>query len=717
MPRRGLGGLGRGTSTDVGRNALRAGKRHGNIVGGPFISWVDPFSPMRHPLLLLLTLLALPAPAAGRITFQSPQGIDLGGEATAAVFVGGDPRHPLVATPDGLATLRVAGGEVVRGERSRLGGGARVLAADANLVVFASRDTARLALASTAIGAVPATAEEVDLPAPPRAARLLPMAGGTTAVAVLHDAGLSIVTQAAGGWQRREVAAPRFAADLAVLDGATPDRATVVLADQTSSALFLLRSHGDGTFDVGGTVATARGPRRLVIADVDGDRRSDLLVVAEDGLYLHGVGRAAALAPARELWRSPHVADVGVADLSGDHRPDLVVADRSAGTAVVLLADGVGGFRSGGGYMVGAAPENLLAGDVDGDGAADVIVFDHLGGGATWLRGRGDGSLDGVPCTLGSFGTLTAMVSEDFDGDEHPDLAALSEENGELGIFLGVGDGRFRPLPPLALGRRPRALAVGDFNLDEKPDLAVAIFSSDAVVVLLGDGSGHFAPARHVKVGGGPTALSVGSFASPTSVDLAVVNSLSDDVSILYGDGHGDFPTAVTHAVPARPSFLIVGDTNQDGNQDLVVGSAYSQTVAILLGSGRALDPPTSTILAGTAQPSLAEDFDHDGQMDLVNPDAFGGAIEILPGERPGQFGRAIRLAVGRAPQALATGDFDRDGRVDIAVADRNGQTIAILLNSSPRPQPLRAPDRHDVRQARRAEPSGLAEASHRVRN
>jgi hypothetical protein len=217
------------------------------------------------------------------------------------------------------------------------------------------------------------------------------------------------------------------------------------------------------------------------------------------------------------------------------------------------------------------------------------------------------------------------------------------------------------------------------------------MFNGDDVAVLLGDGGGRFRPPRRVPVGSGPTAISIGSFASPTSVDLAVVNSLSDSVSILYGDGHGQFPRVVSHAVPARPSFLIVGDTNQDGNQDLVVGSAYSETVAILLGNGHALEAPTSTTLAGTAKPSVAEDFDRDGHTDLVNPDVLGGALEILPGERPGQFGRPIRLAVGRAPQALATGDFDRDGRVDIAVADRAGQAIAILLNRSPKPQPVRS--------------------------
>ena len=652
------------------------------------------FRPLRIlPFLLAPILAGAVTPVAALIAFQSRRQIDVGGEATAAVFVGGNSRRPLVATPDGLAILRSENGEVTRTERSRLGRGARILAASDHLAAFANRETARLSLARLGDNGAPESAEEIDLPAQPRAARMLTLADGAPAVAILHDEGLSIVSRGATGWQRHEVAAPRFAADLAVLEGGAPGHATLVLADEAGSTLFLLQGTGDGTFASAGSVSTARAPRRVIAADATGDGRPDLLVVADEGLYVHAAAVDGRLAPPQVLWTSPHVADIGVADLSGDARPDLVVADRSAGTVVVLLGGVDGRFSNAGGYMVGAAPERLLAGDVDGDGAADVIAFDRLGGGATWLRGHGDGTLDGVPCTLGSFGILTAMVSADFDGDEHPDLAALSEDNGELGIFLGVGDGRFRPLPPIDVGRRPRALAVGDFNQDDMPDLAVVVFNGDDVAVLLGEGEGRFAAPRHVKVGSGPTAISVGSFASPTSMDLAVVNFLSDSVTILYGDGRGQFPSAVSHPVPARPSFLIVGDTNQDGNQDLVVGSAYSQTVAILLGNGRALDAPTSTTLAGTAQPSLAEDFDRDGQMDLVNPDALGGAIEVLPGERPGEFGRPLRFVVGRAPQSLATGDVDRDGRADVAVADRAGQTIAILLNRSPKPPPVRGRD------------------------
>lgn len=649
---------------------------------------------MRVLTLLLLTLPALIATASrGQIAFQTPRQIDLGGEATAATLTG-DGRRPLVATAEGLAALRADHGEVLRGDRSPEGRGARILVAEGTLVAYGARNGAHIAIARLDGRGLPGDSRQIELPAPARAARWLTIDGNVPALAVLHDGGLSLLTRSGDQWQRRDLAAPRFASDLAVSDVDGDGRADLLLADQTASAISVLRGGPGGAFEPGGTFPSARGAQRLIVADVTGDRTPDLLVIGDDGLFLQRRGAAGQLSAPESVWPSAHVADASVADVSGDGRPDIVVADRSAGTAVVLLGGANGGFANAGAYLVGGGAESILTTDIDADGRVDILAFSRLGSGGTWLRGRGDGGFDGVPCTLAPLGALTALVSDDFDGDEHPDLAAVSEDSGTLGIFLGIGDGRFNALPAIAVGRRPRALTVGDFNQDGHPDLAVVVFGADSVAVLLGDGRGHFSPPRSVAVGGGPTAISAGSFASPISGDLVVVNSLSDTVSVLYGDGRGGFPRVDTHRVPTRPSFLIVGDTNQDGNQDVVVGSAYSETVAILLGNGSGLDAPTTSELTGTAKPSLAEDFDRDGHMDLVNTDELGGAIEILPGEHPREFGRPLRLSVGRAPQAVATGDFDRDGKVDIAVADRIGQNIAILFNRSARPTPLPGRDR-----------------------
>ncbi len=187
----------------------------------------------------------------------------------------------------------------------------------------------------------------------PRAAQVFALDGGVPAVAVLHDNGLSILTRSGREWTRRDIAAPRFAADLAVLDLDADGHADVILADQTSGVLSLLRGNGDGTFETAGTTPTARGPERVIAADATGDKRLDLLVIGDEGLFLQRVTADGHLSPPQLVWPSQHVADVAVSDITGDGRPDIVLTDRSAGTAVMLVGGADGNFRNASAYLVG----------------------------------------------------------------------------------------------------------------------------------------------------------------------------------------------------------------------------------------------------------------------------------------------------------------------------------------------------------------------------
>ncbi len=644
----------------------------------------------RHTARLLLTILVVaaaavlaPTPSPAGIAFQTRQELDLGGEPLAASLAGADAQRVVVATTDGVTVFRHADGALERTGRAPGSGPVRVLAAGSSLVAWAERDGRRMAIAPLdARGGIGAPAG-LPLPGAARAARIARLTpGGEEVVLVAHDAGVTILTRGDAGWRERDLDAPRFAVDLAVGDLDGDGHADVVLADDIAGTLHVLRGRGDGVFEAAPPVTTTRGTRRVVLADVTADGHLDVLGIGTGGILLHrgaADGRPGAGEP---LWPSAQVTDLAVVDVTGDGRPDIIVADRSAG-ALVILAGRAGGFSASGAYLVGPAVETVLAGDLDADGLQDVLALGHLSRAAVWLRGRGDGSFAGVPCAISGFGPLAALASADFDGDGYPDLAGASEDTGSVGVFLGTGDGRFRALPPVTVGRQPRALAAGDFNFDERADLAVASFGSDTVVILQGDGRGGFAAPRPIRVGSGPNALAIGSFASPTSVDLAVLNSLSDSVSILYGDGEGQFPRIATHPAPKRPGFLIVGDTNEDGHQDLVVGSTLSESVAILLGTGEQLGEPTIEKLAGVARPSLAEDFDRDGHMDLVTAAEHGDSVEILPGIAGGTFSQPIQVPVGRDPQAVITADFDRDGRADVAVAHGPSRTIAILLNRS----------------------------------
>jgi hypothetical protein len=650
-------------------------------------------------------LTAFAAAARAEIVFQHREDVRIGSGPTAVALVAGSPPLLLVSNADGLAAFHYEDGILEHGGRSPAGRGVPVLTVGpigdgrALTVAYGGRDASRIALAPIDSHGAVGAPELVPLPALPRLARAADLGRGAHAAAfVAHDRGLSILVRGPDTWQRDDLAISDVVRDFAVADLDGDGTADIAAVEEGHNDVVVFHGSGDGRFATPTRITSVRRPRRVVIADVNGDRRPDILVIGDDGLAVH-FGQANGFSSPQRLEGGDQLADVAVADVNGDGRADLALLDRGRSTLNVLFGDEGGRFRNGDCYLVGSGAEMALLADLDGDGRIDAVTFNRLADNATILRGRGGGAFDGIRCLRADVGDLTAIVADDFDGDEHPDLAVASEDGGKLGVFLSIGNGQFRALPPIVVGRQPRALVAGDFNQDDIPDLAAVNFGGDTVTILLGDGHGGFGPPRTVGVGTGPTAISVGSFSSDTSTDLAVVNGLSDSVSVLYGDGHGQFPTVATFPVGARPSFLIVGDTNRDGHQDLVVGSQFSESIAILLGDGHQLAAPTTNKLSGTARPSIAEDFDGDGQMDLVNIDEAAGSIEILPGTGPGTFGTPIRLSVGRDPHAVALGDFDRDGRIDIAVAHRATQTVAILLNRSAAKTtaPIRAPRAGDA--------------------
>jgi hypothetical protein len=263
----------------------------------------------------------------------------------------------------------------------------------------------------------------------------------------------------------------------------------------------------------------------------------------------------------------------------------------------------------------------------------------------------------------------------DFNGDGIPDLAITTWATGAVLIWLGNGDGTFRPGNSYSTGPNPNAIAVADFNSDGNPDLAIANFNcglgcTGTVTILLGNGDGTFTPtATSPATGSGPQGIAAGDFNGDGIPDLAVANFDGDSITVLLGNGDGTFTAAPVISFPfnTTPPFILAGDFNGDGKLDLATFSDGTNGVIVLLGKGDGTFPTTITTPTPNlqAEPSTAmADLNEDGIPDLVVT-SFSGDATVLLGTGNGAF--AIGATLGFYDLGLTVGDFNGDGIPDLA--------------------------------------------------
>ena len=288
-----------------------------------------------------------------------------------------------------------------------------------------------------------------------------------------------------------------------------------------------------------------------------------------------------------------------------------------------------------------------------------------------------------------SLGVALAFAVGDFNGDGKLDLV-VGNENNEVVIVLGKGDGTFTAPNLVASGHMPSAIAVGDFNGDGILDLAVTSFDG-TLEILLGNGDGTFTPKASLVISTEvPYAIAVGDFNGDGNLDLAVALSVNDQVAIFLGNGDGTFTLSpLSPSTGQSPMLIAVSDFNRDGKLDLVTGNEKSNNMTILLGNGDGTFTPAPSPapipgITGLVDFSLAVgDFNQDGIPDLAVPVPTEGLM-IFRGNGDGTFATPSILSTsGTDPIAVALGDFNADGFLGVAAANLASSNVAFFLGKS----------------------------------
>lgn len=378
--------------------------------------------------------------------------------------------------------------------------------------------------------------------------------------------------------------------------------------------------------------------------------------------------------------------------------------DASAACANYGFTPAPGGVSCPGGtcsvFVSNGVPGDAALADFNGDGRLDVATANVNITSLSLLFGLPDGNFSLAPngVELGSGNLGQAIVSADFNGDQHADLAVVTRFH-DIVSLLGDGSGGFASAGVIDIGSGSNTftdITSGDFNGDGVVDLAATAPTLNAITIGLGLGNGQFQQPSGSPFGFAelnlPTSLAAGQIDGDNIDDLVVTGLESDNLLVLRSQGNGQFQVlqnlSAVIAPEARARQVELRDLNNDGRQDALVASHVFRNsgavplspfnrAALFLGrAGGALDAATFVDVGGDLDDVSAADFDADGILDLLAANiafTFRTAVARQVGAITFEAPPLALTGAGAASGGVYTGDFDLDGFVDVAALNSAG--------------------------------------------
>jgi len=342
-------------------------------------------------------------------------------------------------------------------------------------------------------------------------------------------------------------------------------------------------------------------------------------------------------------------------------------------------------------YTDGTNPQTVVVADFNKDGKLDFANVDYSGGNAGFVSvflGNGDGTFKPkVDYAVGNGPDGLAVA--DVDGDGNLDLVVANDTGSSVSVLLGNGDGTFKPHKDYPAGSFPHWIAVGDFNGDGKPDLVETNEGDNTIGVFLNNGDGTFKAMKTFPVSQYPYSVSVGDFNDDGNIDLAVTGYQDSVVSILLGNGDGTFKSHVDYQTGTSPAIVATADINQDGKLDLVTvnySNGTTGTASVLLGKGDGTFQTHIDSTVGLGPDGLAiGDFNGDGIPDLAVANLIGNSMSILLGKGDGTFQPHVDFPTAKFPLGMGAGGFSHrgSGSDDLAVTNDLATAVRVFLNEA----------------------------------
>ena len=265
----------------------------------------------------------------------------------------------------------------------------------------------------------------------------------------------------------------------------------LVTPNLTSDDVSVLLGGPGGSFGTAANSFAGDNARKLAVADFNLDGNPDLAVTILNAVnVLLGDGGGNFGAPTSFPAGNPRAIAVGF--FNGDSDPDLALTEAEPplgppSNQVLVLLGGTGGSfgpATSIPFPAGSKPTDVAVADLNGDAKQDLAVANDGSSNVSILLGDGAGSF-AAPTNVTAGTNPNGVAVADVNGDGIPDLVVANRISDDVSILLGQPGGGFAAAAQFPAGDWPERPVTGDFDADGKPDLAVPNVASDTVSVLL----------------------------------------------------------------------------------------------------------------------------------------------------------------------------------------------------------------------------------------